>query len=85
MVLRRAPFARRACILLADDTGTRWVRTSHFGAHVRGEGARISWATIHARVIEIGWLHVGEQEQRQPGGPGKRKAHIYEVPAGWDQ
>ena len=87
VIYSKAPFARAACILRAADTGARWVRTSHFGSHVRGDkaGARIGWSTLHARVMAVGWLHLGEVEQRQPGGKKKAKAHLYEVPAGWDQ
>jgi hypothetical protein len=81
----RTPPARRAPIVVDAVDGTRWVRTSDVGAHVRSEGARIGWGALHSRMVEIGWTHRGEVEQRQPKGNRKRKVHVYEIAAGWDQ
>ena len=79
-----APAAERA-VIVRDSTGRRLARTSDVGAHVRGESGRpISWAALHARMVEIGWEHRGEIQQRQPGGHRKLKAHVYAIPAGWE-
>jgi hypothetical protein len=80
----RQPPARRAPLVYDPTTGLRWIRTSDFGAHVRSEGVRIGWGALHSRMIEIGWTHRGEVEQRQPKGHGKAKCHVYEIPAEWD-
>lgn len=78
------PPAERAAVLLDVASGKRYLRTSHFGAHVRWvAGHPISWATLHSRMAEIGWAN-DELEQRQPRGDDKVKLHAYIVPAGWD-
>ena len=80
-----ATAAERAAIVLDGATGDRMVRTSAFGAHVRGmAGHPIKWAALHGRMVEVSWQHCGELQQRQPGGTGKAKAHVYIVPAEWD-
>ncbi len=80
-----APPAERAPIV-KDTTGKRIVRTSDLAAHVRGQTGRpINWPSLHSRVIEIGWQHPGQVQQRQPGGHGKVKARIYTIPPGWEQ
>jgi hypothetical protein len=35
-------------------------------------------------MLEIGWKHLGEVEQRQPSGHRKLKVHLYCVPPEWD-
>ena len=72
-------------VLVKDATGKRIVRTSDIAAHVRGQTGRpIVWASLHSRVIEIGWEHPGQVQQRQPNGHGKVKARIYVIPPGWE-
>lgn len=79
------PAAERAALVLDDRTGTRWARTSDVGAHVRGAlGAGIKWGTLHSRMVEVGWEHLREVQQRQPKGRGKLKVHLYAIPPGWD-
>ena len=79
-----APAAERA-VIVKDTTGKRIVRTSDLAAHVRGQtGKPIVWASLHSRVIEIGWEHPGQVQQRQPNGHGKVKARIYAIPPGWE-
>jgi len=79
-----APAAERA-VIVKDATGKRIVRTSDIAAHVRGQTGRpIVWASLHSRVIEIGWEHPGQVQQRQPNGHGKVKARIYVIPPGWE-
>lgn len=76
-----APAADRSVILLDTRTGTRYVRTSDFAAHVRGHhGVRVAWGDLHSRMVEIGWRHLGEVQQRQPGGSGRVKNHLYAIP-----
>lgn len=80
-----APAAERSVIVRDAQTGTRLVRTSDFAAHVRSiVGRPLAWAALHSRMEEIGWKHRGEVEQRQPGGQGKAKAHLYAIPGSWD-
>ena len=79
------PPAARSVTVADSTTGTRWIRTGDFGAHVRAEGAHMRWSMIHSRMIEVGWQHLGEQQQRQPAGQQKAKANVYSVPGGWDQ
>jgi hypothetical protein len=79
-----APPAERA-VIVRDASGRRLVRTSDVAAHVRGQiGRPISWPALHSRMIEIGWEHRGEIQQRQPNGHAKLKAHVYAVPAEWE-
>lgn len=71
--------------LIVDANATRMLRTSDFAAHVRHlVGRPLSWGQLHSRMVEVGWLHPGRVQQRQPGGQGKRKARVYVVPAAWD-
>jgi hypothetical protein len=80
-----APAAERAVIVRVADTGVQLLRTSDFAAHVRGlVGRPISWPSLHSRMVEIGWQHRGEVEQRQPQGDGRVKTHVYAIPASWD-
>lgn len=80
-----APAAERAALVIDGASGARIVRTSDFAAHARGcAGRPLSWSGLHGRMVEVGWDHRGELQQRQPNGQGKRKAHIYVVPAGWE-
>lgn len=61
------------------------LRTSDFAAHVRGQlGRPLSWGALHGRMVEVGWEHRGEVEQRQPNGSGRVKAHLYAAPDGWE-
>ena len=82
------PFAtatERAVLVAESATGARIVRTSDFAAHARAcAGRPLSWAGLHGRMVEVGWEHRGELQQRQPNGQGKRKAHVYVVPAEWE-
>lgn len=81
------PYALAAerAVIVRDATGKRLVRTSDVAAHVRGQTGRpISWPSLHSRMVEIGWEHPGEVQQRQPGGSSKLKARVYVVPAGWE-
>jgi len=79
-----APAAERA-VIVREATGRRLVRTSDVAAHVRGQTGRpITWGSLHSRMVEIGWEHRGEVQQRQPGGHAKIKARTYSVPAGWE-
>jgi hypothetical protein len=81
----QAPAAERSIVVRDAQTGTRLVRTSDFAAHVRGMTVRpISWAALHSRMVEIGWEHRGQVEQRQPNGHGRLKAHVYAIPPSWD-
>ena len=80
-----APAAERSALILDGHSGDRMVRTSDVGAHVRGIAGRpISWASLHGRMSEVGWTHIGELHQRQPSGDGRAKAHVYIVPADWE-
>lgn len=79
------PAAQRSALVIDGATGDRLVRTGDFAAHARGEAGRpLSWAALHGRMVEVGWHHQGEVQQRQPDGNGKRKVHVYVVPAGWE-
>lgn len=79
------PAAERSVIVLDGTTGARMVRTSDFAAHVRGLlGRPVGWAALHGRMVEVGWEHRGEVQQRQPGGQGKIKARVYAIAAGWE-
>lgn len=80
------PPAAYAILIEADD-GTTWLRTSDFKQHVASEGARMSWAKLNGRMLDVGWVLRGEVEQRMPGagrGGQKVKCHVWEVPAEWD-
>jgi hypothetical protein len=77
--------ASRAVIVRDALTGLRWIRTGDVGAHVRAEGTRISWGALHARMVEAGWQHLGEVQQRQPKGHEKAKADLFGVSGEWDQ
>ena len=80
------PAAERAALIVDSQTGVRLLRVSHFAAHVRGLiGRPLGWAALHGRMVEVGWEHRGEVEQRRPNFTGKRvKAHVYAVAAGWE-
>lgn len=79
------PPAQRAGALHTED-GTVLVRVNHFAAHVRATTGRAhAWGELHTRMIEAGWEHRGEVQQRNPHGrPGKTKLRLYAIPAGWD-
>jgi len=80
-----APAVLRSPLVIDGTTGTRILRTSDFAAHARGEAGRpLPWAALHGRMVEVGWEHRGEVEQRQPRGQGRRRCHVYAVPAGWE-
>jgi hypothetical protein len=80
-----APAAERA-VVVRDSSDRRLVRVSDVAAHVRGElGKPISWATLHSRMVEIGWEHRGQIQQRQPGGQRKLKARVFAIPADWEE
>ncbi|MFN8131164.1 MAG: hypothetical protein U0R70_06405 [Solirubrobacteraceae bacterium] len=80
-----APPADRSALILDTATGDRWARASDVAAHVRYLAGRpISWPALHGRMVEIGWQHRGQVEQRQPGGHARAKVHIYAAPGGWD-
>jgi hypothetical protein len=80
-----APAAEKA-VVVRDSTGRRLVRVADVAAHVRGEiGRAIAWPALHSRMVEIGWDHRGQIQQRQPGGHGKLKARVYAIPTGWDE
>lgn len=80
-----APAAERAVLLIDSASGTRLVRPSDLGAHVRGIlGRSLPWPALHGRMVEVGWEYRGEVQQRQPGGQGKAKARLYAVPSGWE-
>lgn len=71
--------------VLTDTRGNRYVRVGIFAAYVRGDGGRgVAWATLHGRMLEIGWTGPFELEQRQPKGTAKAKLHAYIIPAGWE-
>jgi hypothetical protein len=79
------PAAQRSALVIDGATGDRLVRTSDFAAHARGETGRpLSWAALHGRMVEVGWDHRGEVQQRQPNGQDKRKLHVYVVEARWE-
>jgi len=79
------PAAQRSALVIDGATGDRIVRTSDFAAHARGETGRpLSWPALHGRMVEVGWDHRGEVQQRQPNGHGKVKAHVYVIAAGWE-
>jgi len=79
------PAAQRSPLAIDGSTGDRIIRTGDFAAHARGEaGHPIKWGALHGRMVEVGWDHRGEVQQRQPTGAGKAKAHLYVVPAGWE-
>ena len=82
------PAAERSIVLQDEATGDRYVRVEDFGAHVReSRGRSTAWALIHSMVIECGWEHVGELQQREPGagrGGGKARINAYRVPPGWE-
>ncbi len=76
--------AQRAAVLV-DHEGAQYVRVGEFAAHVRGiAGHAVPWKTLHGRMAEVGWDYPSELQQRQPRGTAKVKAHVYRVPAGWD-
>lgn len=76
-----APPAARARLVLVADTGERLARVSDVAAHVRGlTGRPVGWTALHSRLIEAGWDHRGEVEQRQPGGTGRARQHVYAIP-----
>ena len=78
--------AERAIVVADQATGDRIVRTSDVAAHVRQRtGKAISWSSLHGRMTEIGWEHLGEWEQRQPAGHRRLKAHVYRVPGDWER
>jgi len=63
------------------ETGTLLVSVSEMARFVRAEaGGPVGWDTLHSRLEEVGWKHLGEVQQRQPKGGGKVKAHLYAVP-----
>jgi hypothetical protein len=73
--------SRRAAVVLDVSTGARIVSVSAMGRFVRSEGGPpISWSTLHSRLEEVGWRHLGEVQQRQPSGRGRRKARVYLAP-----
>ena len=75
----------RSPLVIDGATGTRILRTSDFAAHARGEAGRpLPWAALHGRMVEVGWEHRGEVEQRQPRGQGRRRCHVYAVADGWE-
>jgi hypothetical protein len=79
------PAAERAALILDRATGTRLVRVSDLAAHVRGQvGRALSWGALHGRMVEVGWEHLREVEQRQPRGTDRKKCHLYAVPRGWE-
>lgn len=78
-----AGIGERSIIVRDGATGDKYIRVSDFAAHVRALGTRLQWGTLHSRMVEIGWEHLGEMEQRQPGGHGRARCHAYRVPAGW--
>ncbi len=79
------PAAERSALIVDGSTGTRLLRVSAFAAHVRGIiGRPLGWDALHARMVEVGWEHRGEVEQRQPKGQGRARCHVYAVPAGWE-
>lgn len=79
------PAAERAALIVDSAHGTRLLRVSAFAAHVRGLAGRpLSWPALHGRMVEVGWEHRGEVEQRQPNGHGRVKVHVYAVPGGWE-
>lgn len=79
------PAAERAALIVDSSHGTRLLRVSAFAAHVRGLAGRpLSWPALHGRMVEVGWEHRGEVEQRQPGAHGRVKVHVYAVPGGWE-
>ena len=76
--------AERA-VIIRDGTGRRLVRVNDVGAHVRGQSGRpIPWPSLHSRMVEIGWEHRGQIQQRNPNGTGKLKARVFAIPADWD-
>ncbi len=76
--------AERA-VVVRDGAGRRFVKTSDVAAHVRGLiGRPISWPALHSRMVEVGWEHRGEIQQRQPGGHSKVKARVYAISPGWE-
>jgi hypothetical protein len=78
--------AERAIVVADHGTGDRLVRTSDVAAHVRSRtGKPIAWSSLHGRMAEIGWEHLGQWEQRQPDGYGRLKAHLYRISGGWEQ
>jgi len=80
-----APAVMRSPLVIDGATGTRILRTSDFAAHARGEAGRpMKWEALHGRMVEVGWDHRGEVEQRQPRGQGRRRCHVYAVAAGWE-
>jgi hypothetical protein len=80
-----APAAERAALVVDGATQDRMVRTSDFAAHARGSAGRpLPWAALHGRMVEVGWEHRGELQQRQPTGQDKRKARVYVIAAGWE-
>lgn len=79
------PVADRSPLVLVEATGERWARTSDVAAHVRAAAGRaLSWSSLHGRLIEIGWEHRGQVEQRQPAGQDRAKVHIYVIPGDWE-
>ncbi|MFA9270791.1 MAG: hypothetical protein ACEQSX_08530, partial [Baekduiaceae bacterium] len=70
-----------ALVVLDASTGARIVSVSAMARFVRaGGGPPIAWETLHSRLQQVGWQHLGEVQQRQPRGRDKRKAHLYRVP-----
>lgn len=80
-----APACERAAVVLDAASGVRLVRTSDVAAHVRQQiGRPLSWPALHGRMVEVGWEHRGQVEQRQPKGHARVKVHAYAIPAGWE-
>lgn len=80
-----APVAERSALVLDTASGARLARTSDVAAHVRQQiGRPIPWPALHGRLIEVGWQHRGQVEQRQPRGHARVKVHAYAIPAGWE-
>lgn len=72
--------AGRAAVVRDVETEALLVSVSEMARFVRAEaGSPISWDTLHSRLSEVGWKHLGEVEQRQPKGRERAKAHLYAV------
>jgi hypothetical protein len=68
-------------------TGVRYVRTSWFRAHVRGQEPGVSPQQIAQRVLLAGWQRHGKNGKlhgREPDGPGQLLVPFYVVPKGWE-
>lgn len=80
-----APASERAPVVHDTASGQRLVRVSDLAAHVRGQlGRPLGWSALHGRMVEVGWEHRGEVEQRQPGGHSRVRVHAYAIPPGWE-